>query len=159
MRHKLDEGDEAGSINRNRVVDVLSSDWGFYTTATDNLEKLPGLVSDIDPELGRQVAKSAGELHEEVARAPKSRAFNLRAKLGGGSGGSKCRTSRSPSFAAPALGLDMWLSGPGGGCSHLGTAGRSGTGPSILARHFRGLLACGDCHVRGGDPSHRCIDR
>jgi hypothetical protein len=56
--------------------------WGFYTTATDNLEKLPGLVSDIDPELGRQVAKSAGELHEEVARAPKSRAFNLRAKVG-----------------------------------------------------------------------------
>ena len=80
--HGLDEGDEAGSINRHRIVDVLSTDWGFYTTATDNLERIPGLVSEIDPELGRQVAEAAGKLHDDVARAPKSRAFKLRAKVG-----------------------------------------------------------------------------
>jgi hypothetical protein len=80
--HGLDEGDQPGSINRHRIAQVLSSDWGFYTTVTDNLERLPGLVSDVDPELGRRVAESAEELHEEVAGAPKSRAFNLRAKVG-----------------------------------------------------------------------------
>jgi hypothetical protein len=80
--HALDESDDAGWINRARIVDVLSADWGFYTTATDNLERLPGLVSDIDPELGCQVAVPAEELRQAVTGAPKSRAFNLRAKVG-----------------------------------------------------------------------------
>jgi hypothetical protein len=80
--HRLGVGDEPGSINRERVVDVLSSDWGFYTTATDNLERIPRLVTDIEPEIGRRVAEPAAELREEVAGAPKSRAFKLRAKVG-----------------------------------------------------------------------------
>jgi hypothetical protein len=32
----------------------------FYTTATYNLEKIPHLVSQIDPELGRQSAEVTG---------------------------------------------------------------------------------------------------
>jgi hypothetical protein len=80
--YKLDERDEPGSINRRRIVEVLSTGWGFYTTATENLERIPGLVSEIDAELGRHVAAVAGELHEEVLQAPKSRAFNLRARVG-----------------------------------------------------------------------------
>lgn len=80
--HSLDTGDEPGAINRERVVEVLSSDWGFYTTVTDNLERIPALVSAIEPEIGGQVAEVAAELHEEIARAPKSRAFKLRARVG-----------------------------------------------------------------------------
>jgi hypothetical protein len=80
--HRLDDSDEPGSINRRRVVEVLSTDWGFYTTATDNLGRIPGLVSEIDPELGGRVADSAGAIRDEVVAAPKSRAFNLRAKIG-----------------------------------------------------------------------------
>jgi len=80
--HRLDEHDDEGSINRNRIVEILSSDWGFYTTATDNLEKLPALVSGMDPELGLQVAKAAAQIREEVDAAPKSRAFKLRARVG-----------------------------------------------------------------------------
>jgi len=80
--HTIGEGDEPGLIDRGRIVEVLSSDWGFYTTATDNLEQLPGLVSALDPELGRHVAAAAEELRRAAADAPKSRAFNLRAKIG-----------------------------------------------------------------------------
>jgi hypothetical protein len=80
--HRLGDGDEPGSINRRRVAHVLSTDWGFYTTATDNLERIPGLVSEIDSELGRRVANSAGTIREEAVAAPKSRAFKLRAKIG-----------------------------------------------------------------------------
>jgi hypothetical protein len=80
--HTLADGDSAGSINRGRLVDVLSTDWGFHTTATDNLERIPGLVGEIDAALGRQVAAMAAELREEVEQAPKSRAFKLRAKVG-----------------------------------------------------------------------------
>ena len=53
-----------------------------YTTTTDNLERIPGLVSEIDAELGRRVAGPAGAIREEVVAAPKSRAFNLRARIG-----------------------------------------------------------------------------
>lgn len=80
--HRLDDHDGEGSINRERIVDVLSGDWGFYTTATDNLEKVPDLVSAMDPELGRQVAETAGQIRADVEEAPKSRAFKLRARVG-----------------------------------------------------------------------------
>ena len=80
--HRLEEDDGERSINRHRIVDVLSSDWGFYTTATDNLDKISGLVSEIAPELGPDVAAAAVEIRDEVDRAPKSRSFKLRARLG-----------------------------------------------------------------------------
>lgn len=80
--HTIGEGDEPGSIDLGRIVEVLSADWGFYTTATDNLERLPGLVTELDTQLGRQVAAAAEKLRQAAADAPKSRAFNLRAKLG-----------------------------------------------------------------------------
>ncbi|MFL5827501.1 MAG: hypothetical protein ACJ76V_13330 [Thermoleophilaceae bacterium] len=80
--HELGEEDENGFINRHRVVDVLSTDWGFYTTATDNLEKIPRLVADMDAEVGRQVAETAGRIRQEVEEAPKSRGFKLRSRVG-----------------------------------------------------------------------------
>jgi hypothetical protein len=61
---------------------VLSGDWGFYTTATDNLAKIAGLVSEMEPELGRQVAQATSQIRDEVDAAPKSRAFKLRARVG-----------------------------------------------------------------------------
>jgi hypothetical protein len=79
---RLDEDDGEGSINRHRIVDVLSRDWGFYTTATDNLDKIPALVAEIYPELGPEVAAAAAEIRDEVDRAPKSRSFKLRARVG-----------------------------------------------------------------------------
>jgi len=80
--HELGEHDENGSLNRHRLTEVLSSDWGFYTTVTDNLERIPGLVSELDAELGRQVERTAEQVREEVDRAPKSRAFKLRGRVG-----------------------------------------------------------------------------
>jgi hypothetical protein len=80
--HRLGESDAAGSINRRRIVEVLTTDWGFYTTATDNLERLPELVFALDPELARPVAEAAAEIRAEVDAAPKSRAFKLRARVG-----------------------------------------------------------------------------
>lgn len=80
--HELADDDEPGSINRRRLVEVLSGDWGFYTTATDNLEKIPGLVAALDPELGRRVERAAVQIRDELEAAPKSRGFNLRAKVG-----------------------------------------------------------------------------
>jgi hypothetical protein len=80
--HRLDDDDDAGSINRHRLVEVLAGDWGFCTTASDNLEKIPGLVAELDPALGGRVAGAADRIREEVEAAPKSRAFKLRARVG-----------------------------------------------------------------------------
>jgi hypothetical protein len=80
--HALGDDDREGLINRQRLVDVLSADWGFYTTTGDNLERIPSLVSPIDEEMGQRVAATAGEIREEIDRAPKSRAFKLRARVG-----------------------------------------------------------------------------
>jgi hypothetical protein len=80
--HRLNGHDGEGSINRERLVEVLSSDWGFYTTATDNLGAIPDLVAAIDPELGRQVGDAAAQIRADVEEAPKSRAFKLRARVG-----------------------------------------------------------------------------
>ena len=80
--HNLGDDDGEGLINRDRIVDVLSTDWGFFTTTGDNLERLPGLVADVDEELGQQVAEISRQLQAEIDQAPKSRAFKLRAKVG-----------------------------------------------------------------------------
>jgi hypothetical protein len=80
--HTIGDGDAEGTIDRGRILSVLSADWGFYTTATDNLDRLPALVSGLDAELGRQVAAAAQELRQAADEAPKSRAFALRAKVG-----------------------------------------------------------------------------
>ena len=80
--HRLGDGDGEGSIDRRRVVEVLAGDWGFYTTATDNLDKLPALVAETSPDLGDRIAAAAAEIRDEVDRAPKSRAFRLRARVG-----------------------------------------------------------------------------
>jgi len=80
--HRLDETDAAGSINRDRIVEVLAGDWGFYTTATDNLERLPELVAAVDAELAATVADRAAQIRAAVDAAPKSRAFKLRARVG-----------------------------------------------------------------------------
>jgi hypothetical protein len=80
--HQLGDSDAEGWLNRGRVVDVLASDWGFYTTATDNLEKLPALVHELDAQLGERVADNAAQLRAAVDAAPKSRSFKLRARVG-----------------------------------------------------------------------------
>ena len=80
--HTLGDDDGDGLINRLRIVDVLAADWGFYTTSGDNLDKIPGLVSDIDEGLGQRVAAICRQLQAEIDAAPKSRAFKLRAKVG-----------------------------------------------------------------------------
>lgn len=82
VSHRLGEGDGEETISRARVVEVLAQDWGFYTTATDNLAKLPALIRDVDERAAEEVAAAGRELVAAVDDAPKSRAFKLRARIG-----------------------------------------------------------------------------
>jgi hypothetical protein len=80
--HVVDGGDGEGVINRDRIVEVLSRDWGFYTTFTDNLDRLPALATGLDPDLGGQVRAVTEQIRDELQSAPKSRSFKLRSKIG-----------------------------------------------------------------------------
>jgi hypothetical protein len=80
--HELGEGDEDGVIDRGRLHDVLGADWGFHTTASDNLDRLGDLVAEHAPEAEQRVRVQSAALHDELEAAPKTRGFRMRAKVG-----------------------------------------------------------------------------
>jgi hypothetical protein len=80
--HALGDGDAEGVIDRGRIRDVLGGDWGFYTTAGDNLERLGDLVAEHAPEAEARVREQSAALQDELEAAPKTRAFRMRAKVG-----------------------------------------------------------------------------
>jgi hypothetical protein len=80
--HELDEDDRTGTLGFARLREVLTADWGFFTTVTDNLERLPELVADIAPEVVGVVGGRAARIRDALEEAPKTRAFRLRARVG-----------------------------------------------------------------------------
>lgn len=82
--HELGDGDGAGMLNVRRVAELCGSDWGLYTTVTDNLEKTRSLLDGILPEGAprQRVEDRAGRLLSELEAAPKSGGWRRRAKIG-----------------------------------------------------------------------------
>ena len=80
--HELGDGDGDGVLDRGRLRDVLGADWGFYTTAGDNLDRLGDLVAEHAPESEEHVRAQAATLRDELEAAPKTRGFKMRAKVG-----------------------------------------------------------------------------
>lgn len=82
ISHELGGDDAEGTIKVDRLVDVLTNDWGFFTTVTDNLARLPSLVAELSPVHGARVAALSAEISNALQDAPKGRRFQLRAKVG-----------------------------------------------------------------------------
>jgi hypothetical protein len=84
LEHEPAEEDGPGKLNLARVAEVCAADWGLYTTATDNLEKIRGLLPELlgDEVASERVAARIEELERRLAEAPKTRAWRLRAKIG-----------------------------------------------------------------------------
>jgi hypothetical protein len=80
--HRLDRDDADGVIGLDRVTSVLGDDWGFYTTFSDNLARLPAIVEEVDGEVAVEVSAACHELESQLEAAPKSRAFRMRARVG-----------------------------------------------------------------------------
>ncbi len=85
--YQIVEHDEPISgVDAQRFTKVLSADWGWWRTVTDNLAKLPKLL-DEHPHLVPHAAphdarKNAARLHELAHAAPKSMQWKIRAKVG-----------------------------------------------------------------------------
>lgn len=85
LEHDLANGGDAEVIDAARIASVLAQDWGFYYTATTNLDKIGGRVETFS-ELGEQeqttIRDRLRRLREAVEEAPKSRRWKMRAKVG-----------------------------------------------------------------------------
>ncbi|MFI5035290.1 MAG: hypothetical protein ACHQFZ_03690 [Acidimicrobiales bacterium] len=79
-------GEGVPEIDRRRFCDVLGSDWGWWRTVTDNLNKLPLLVGDnptlVPPDARHDALRNAERLIELADATPKSLKWKTRAKVG-----------------------------------------------------------------------------
>jgi len=77
---------ELPTIDADRFAKVLSSDWGWWRTVTDNLAKLPALIADkpdLKPDSVRyDPLENATALLEIANAAPKSMQWKMRARIG-----------------------------------------------------------------------------
>lgn len=83
IEHPLGDND-IEAVNVKRIIEITSNDWGFATTARNNIDKIPLLLNTLDlPEEKSQMIKDKlGELAKSIDKAPKSTNWKLRAILG-----------------------------------------------------------------------------
>ncbi|WP_424535321.1 hypothetical protein ACOZ38_35065 [Sphaerisporangium viridialbum] len=76
-------GAEPDHISSDRLVRITSMDWGWYTTFTDNLARLPGLAAELlGPAEAEAVGGRARGLGDVLATAPKSLKWRARNAVG-----------------------------------------------------------------------------
>lgn len=82
--HELAQNDGAGRLNVAYVSELCASNWGLYTTVTDNLQAtrtlLPKLVADAA--VRERVDERVQTLLSDLEAAPKSGGWRRRAKIG-----------------------------------------------------------------------------
>ena len=69
------------TINLDRIVRVLTSDWGFYRTSTLNRDRVRETVAEREHFSSFDVSK-LDEIIHAVEDAPKTRAWKMRALIG-----------------------------------------------------------------------------
>jgi hypothetical protein len=78
-------GDGPEVIDSTYIADVLSDDWGFWYTVTQNLGKVERFLPDfqaIGPEQGAVIRARLTELRDAIEAEKKSRKWKMRAKIG-----------------------------------------------------------------------------
>jgi hypothetical protein len=82
--HAVGPAGDDERIDRDYVAGVLSRDWGFHRDASANLERVREAAGELPlaPERARHTRECAAELAEAIARAPKSLAWRMRARVG-----------------------------------------------------------------------------
>ncbi|WP_181870995.1 nucleotidyltransferase family protein [Sphaerisporangium album] len=76
-------GEARDHVSTDRLVRITSADWGWYTTFTDNLARLPGLAAELlAPAEAEIVAGRARRIGEVLETAPKSLKWRARGTVG-----------------------------------------------------------------------------
>ena len=78
-----DHTPEAGSLDAESIASFLARDWGWWRTVTLMLERLPDYAGQVDG-LHRmaQIRANIEAITDAIDRAPKSRRWKVRAKVG-----------------------------------------------------------------------------
>ena len=78
-------GSDGNHINARIVLDILSKDWGFWKTVTDNLGTLLKYIDgarQLTAENKRVVRERIGRISAEIEQTPKSMKWKLRSRIG-----------------------------------------------------------------------------
>jgi hypothetical protein len=80
-QHELGADAEGDVLGLDRLVEVTSADWGWWTTFTDNLARLPEAAASLLSETAVVEARCA-EIAAALEAAPKRLRWRARAKIG-----------------------------------------------------------------------------
>jgi len=83
LEHDLSAGSEKGKIDATQITRICSDDWGWYRTATMNLDKLQSFAAKerkLAPEA--LITDRLGRLRQGIDAAPKSLRWQTRARIG-----------------------------------------------------------------------------
>jgi hypothetical protein len=83
LTHPLVSGHEPG-LNRERLARIIGTDWGWFTSVSDNLASVAARLPTIglDEVSERTVSERLAELEDVLAAAPKSLKWRARARIG-----------------------------------------------------------------------------
>jgi hypothetical protein len=84
LAHELGS-DDRNRINQSRLAEALCKDWGFYHTATENLEKIRAALDSygvIETAERKVISGRISDLLEHLAGQPKSLKWKSRAMIG-----------------------------------------------------------------------------
>lgn len=77
------EGAHPGAIDLERLAEVAAKDWGWYTTLTDNLARIPPVVAEaLHGADAAQLLERTEAIRTALEQAPKSLAWKMRAGIG-----------------------------------------------------------------------------
>jgi hypothetical protein len=85
--HEVREGDQPGAVGLARFAKVLAEDWGWWRTATGNLDRVVDLVRGdlarlVPPGARHDPVEQAVALRTHAQAMPKTLKWRLRARLG-----------------------------------------------------------------------------
>jgi hypothetical protein len=85
LAHDVSETFDDSKVNGLYVAKMLSDDWGFYYSVTENIKKFIDFVPSLDVLTTDQkdlIIQRANKMYKLIEDAPKSRAWKNRAKVG-----------------------------------------------------------------------------
>jgi hypothetical protein len=85
--YPVSDGDEPGTIGLDRIRPIVGNDWGWWRTATLNVDRITALASGdgqgLVPVGGpHQAVQQLGVLRDAMETAPKSLRWKARARVG-----------------------------------------------------------------------------
>jgi hypothetical protein len=80
--HDVGQERDGDVIGLDRLAAVTGADWGWFTTASDMLDRLETSAPTVDPQRAAIVAARIAEIRAAIVSAPKSLRWRARARIG-----------------------------------------------------------------------------